>query len=46
MIAALLGSLAVQLSPDLRIVTKISPGSDTQENITLSSVSDLTEHHG
>ncbi len=31
MIAAPFGSLALQLSPDLRIVTKITPGSETEK---------------
>lgn len=31
MIAAPFGSISLQLSSDLRIVTKISPGSDTQK---------------
>lgn len=36
MIAAPFGSLALQLSPDLRTVTKISPGSDTQKKMSPS----------
>lgn len=42
MIVAPFGSLALQLFPDLRIVTRISPGSATEKkNVTLS----LIEYH-
>lgn len=40
MISAPFGSLALQLFPDLRIVTKISPGSDTQEKVSPSLCGD------
>lgn len=45
MIAAVFGSFALQLSPELRIVTKISPGSDTLKKchpLFLEIISDLT----
>lgn len=48
MMAAPFGSLALQLSSDLRIVTRISRGSDAQKKchpLFLETVSDLTEHH-
>lgn len=46
MIAASLGSTALQLSPDLRIVTKISRGSDTKYHpLFMERGSNPTEYH-